>query len=1329
MPTITTQPTQISDGAVPVLLLENAGPEAVHVYGLSNKRVPYGASVRFRTGGEAVYAYTPSGTANLVVNPIAGGGGVDTSQLATREFTNVDPVTGRAALGLGDASTRDIGTTAGMVAAGDDSRIVGAAQRAQNLADLDSPATARTNLGLSDAATRSVGTTAGTVAAGDDSRVTGAAQKAANLSDLANTATARSNLGAEAAGAAAAVAASVAAALEDKANLVGGKVPTDELPPLTINEWHPVESQAEMLALSAAQGDVAVRVDLDPAEFYLLAETPAATLENWTPLGLGGGVTSVAGRTGVVALAIADVAGLTVALAARAAADLSNVDPATGRAALEINDSAQLPVGTTAGTVAAGNDARIVGAAQKSANLSDLGNTATARTNLGAEAAGAAAAVAATLGTSATRNVGTVTGTVAAGDDARITGAAQKSANLADLGNAGTSRTNLGLGDSATRNVGTASGTVAAGDDSRISGAAQKSANLADLGSAALARGSLGLGDSATRSIGTTAGTVAAGDDSRLSNPRTPTAHAASHASGGTDPVTLAQAQVTGLAAALSARPALVDGKIPTEYLPSVVVGETFAAANQAAMLALTAEHGDVAVREDLGKRFVLVGDPTVLGDWIELDDSGAVESVAGKTGVVSLDVGDVGGLGDAAALDVGTTAGTVAAGDDSRITGAAQKSGATVTGAWNFTGATVTGLEATTAPVIGRVSVRDYLPADWEDGDDATEGFQDAYAAAVAATKRLSSVGISGWTGGADEPAGTIVIDVPAGIYLVTTPGAMCTPIGPTHGTRGGIAWIGAGRSLTRIVYRPASATDGGGNVNYLVQNDNWRDVRFQGMSFLCDTAGAGWMISTKQPGPTPTTTSPQDMAFDEVCWAGAWSSAIRLVGTNNNSEMQFLRCVVNGSYSQAWLYAGETGVSGGDQFLNYTIIDMKAEYEYGTLLRFVYGGNINIFGGSFIHTNTSVGNPGLFFALGESTIQHAAGVMRFLCMGTRFEHKSVYSKLIKSYWVGGIVQFSGIDMAVHSGITGQADNRTIEFFFGNNSGPITSFVDSYIMGHAAFHADTSGWRWPTNFIFERCQIANYEEVAEGGFIRTTGDNGVGSGGLGSKVPVRIVQCRGATPGGSSSNPRKMLIDQTVNRATAPVARSQSTRVNLRNADGKIGNAAAGAWVPPVVLPAGAVFRALRAVRPVSASETNSSTTWAYTLADAAFTLSSAASIGDGTIAVTQAPSMTAPFQVQVGVGTASELVTVSSVSGSGPYTLTLSGTLTKAHASSAQAGHVLGRLASDGTAWNTAWARESVPIGGRIVSTLGERTLSMTTTSISSTSDVMQMWLEYDA
>lgn len=86
--------------------------------------------------------------------------------------------------------------------------------------------------------------------------------------------------------------------------------------------------------------------------------------------------------------------------------------------------------------------------------------------------------------------------------------------------------------------TGVSTGTYAAGDDARITGALQQAQNLADLDDPATARTSLGLGDAATRSVGATAGTVAAGDDTRLSNSRTPTAHKTSHATGGSDVLT-----------------------------------------------------------------------------------------------------------------------------------------------------------------------------------------------------------------------------------------------------------------------------------------------------------------------------------------------------------------------------------------------------------------------------------------------------------------------------------------------------------------------------------------------------------------------------------------------------------------------------------------------------------------------------------------------------------------------------------------------------------------------------------------------------------------------
>lgn len=100
----------------------------------------------------------------------------------------------------------------------------------------------------------------------------------------------------------------------------------------------------------------------------------------------------------------------------------------------------------------------------------------------------------------------------------------------------------------------------------------------------------------------------------------------------------------TAAVTALAAKADLVGGLIPTAQLPPLAINETFTPADQAAMLALTAQRGDMAIRQDNGKTYVLAADaPGTLANWKEVLAAGQVQSVAGKTGVVSLVKADVG--------------------------------------------------------------------------------------------------------------------------------------------------------------------------------------------------------------------------------------------------------------------------------------------------------------------------------------------------------------------------------------------------------------------------------------------------------------------------------------------------------------------------------------------------------------------------------------------------------------------------------------------------------------------------------------------------------------
>ena len=85
-------------------------------------------------------------------------------------------------------------------------------------------------------------------------------------------------------------------------------------------------------------------------------------------------------------------------------------------------------------------------------------------------------------------------------------------------------------------------------------------------------------------------------------------------------------------------------GKLSEAVIPAIAITDTFVVDSQSAMLALEAQQGDVAVRTDVNKTFILkVAPATTLANWVELETpTDAVTSVNGLTGAVTLTTSEV---------------------------------------------------------------------------------------------------------------------------------------------------------------------------------------------------------------------------------------------------------------------------------------------------------------------------------------------------------------------------------------------------------------------------------------------------------------------------------------------------------------------------------------------------------------------------------------------------------------------------------------------------------------------------------------------------------------
>jgi len=351
---------------------------------------------------------------------------------------------------------------------------------------------------------------------------------------------------------------------------------------------------------------------------------------------------------------------------------------------------------------------------------------------------------------------------------------------------------------------------------------------------------------------------------------------------------------------------------------------------------------------------------------------------------------------------------------------------------------------------------------------------------AAFAAAYRYAVSRVSGGTG-------RTLIEVPPGQYLVTQPNALLN--GDTPGrAANGIRFLGGGKRITEIVFRPARASG-----SYLCSNsDTWANVAFEEMTFTSGTPGASFCYSY-------STGNAQDYRFRDCEWLGEWTYGLALDGTNTNSEMRWEACRVGGSYRKAFLYSGLSQRSKApaqqDQFLNYWFTDMKVEYEWGNFLEFPHGGSITCRGGSYIVTGTRpsadpvYGTSSFFFRFPTAT--HATSVQRFHAEDIRFELRNPDVVVIDSHWSSGTIRFNDCDDTANAFKSFSAGLQAHRFDIGPR-GPLVRYDSCQLVGTHEYRTP-AGEPSGTVARYDMCQFATEPDPVLAASVTGTGPNPVG--------------------------------------------------------------------------------------------------------------------------------------------------------------------------------------------------------------------------------------------
>lgn len=426
-------------------------------------------------------------------------------------------------------------------------------------------------------------------------------------------------------------------------------------------------------------------------------------------------------------------------------------------------------------------------------------------------------------------------------------------------------------------------------------------------------------------------------------------------------------------------------------------------------------------------------------------------------------------------------------------------------------------------------------------------------YAAVIARVVNNQNAGVIGDT----NRRGRVIIDIPPGNYRISSPEAL---IPSTYTTRTlGLTIRGEAAGVTQITYDNATAG------KYLVyNNDAWLFLRMENIEFTSTNVNNNFMLSYSTGGA-------QNYRFSDCMWNGLWNRIFDLQGNNNNSEFAWYTCNFNGTVKTV-LFTDENG---SDQFLNYNFYACNYEVSEGSFIDMQTGGNIALYGGSFIHYGE---NAGTFFKLyGES---HAYGVQRFLCVGVRFEHRNTNSILIDTEWPFGSIQFINCD---NSGSIHFVPSYVNAIFYADNaSGAAVKFDGCVLMGQHQYWYGNDAWKHPNIATYDNCELMQ-ESTAET-FVnyRTSGGND------GAKPVVRFRACRFV--GGTELDG---LVDKSVGALASNRGELSLRYVSIKTAQGRLPSANG---TETFILPPGAIIVGAYLYWRNGAS-TSGSTTWNFTL------------------------------------------------------------------------------------------------------------------------------------